>query len=202
MMRTDERNRVSAAVGVMADVEAETDPVVRVDQEPLDLLLVLDVGLRVRMEDNLEPVPRCRLPDLVGRRHELSPGAIVQIGRGEQLTREQVGVDVVDQDEVAAPELRDQLARPFDLFAHLLPAVGVLEREHREGPGDLELAALELPLELRRIGGKVAVRAELDPAVAGRRDLVEKTLRGGLVRVVGEPDAPRVGCAPESDGHP
>ena len=49
-----ETYRIAAAVGVMTRIQAKTDQVgVRCFQEPLDLILVLDVGLRVRVIDGL-----------------------------------------------------------------------------------------------------------------------------------------------------
>ena len=111
MMLADERDGIAATVRVVADVQAEADPLVGVRKEPLDLRLVLHVGLGVRVEDDLEPVLRRDLADLVGGLHELGPRPVVEIRRRELLSREQVRVDIVDQDQVPAAELRDEIAR-------------------------------------------------------------------------------------------
>jgi len=50
-----------------------------------------------------------------------------------------------------------------------------------------------------RVAGQIAVRAQLDPLVAGRGDLVEEPLPGHLPRVVGEPDPPGVGRRTDPD---
>ena len=67
-------------------------------------------------------------------------------------------------------------------------------------PGrDLQAAGTEFVGEPGGIGGQVAVGPELDPLVPARAGLVEEALPRHLYRVVGEPDAPRVGRGPHSD---
>ena len=69
--------------------------------------------------------------------------------------------------------------------------------EHRAA-GELEATAAELVAQLLGVGRQVAVGAQLDPLVAALHDLVEELVPGHLVRVVGEPDAPRVGRGAEA----
>jgi hypothetical protein len=47
------------------------------------------------------------------------------------------------------------------------------------------------------VGGQAATGTQFDPVVAGFDDLVDKPISGHLARVVGESDAPRVGCRPQ-----
>src|SRR5690606_25350754 len=56
-------------------------------------------------------------------------------------------------------------------------------------------APVEFIAQPRRVGGQVAVRAQLDARVAGLSDLVQETLPGNLLWIVGEPHPPAVGCA-------
>lgn len=60
------------------------------------------------------------------------------------------------------------------------------------GAGQDEAAATELVAQLLGVGREVAEGPELDEGVAGCRGLVEELAPGHLLRVVGEPDAPRV----------
>ena len=49
VMVAHELNRVSSAIRVVADIEADPDPLVRVGKQALDLRLVLDMCLGVRV---------------------------------------------------------------------------------------------------------------------------------------------------------
>jgi hypothetical protein len=153
------------------------------------------------MEHRRQPVAAGHLGQLVRRLHELRPLRVAELGRREPLAGEDVRVEVVDEDQVAAVHAADELARGLDVVARRRPTVAVLEREHRERAGHLELPPRELRAELLGVRREIAVGAELDPAVAGGRDLVEETAPRSLVRIVRKPDAPRVGCAPENDPH-
>ena len=71
--------------------------------------------------------------------------------------------------------------------------------EHR-ARRELEIARAQLVGQLLRICRQVAERAEFDPLVSRCRHLVEEAGIGGLLRVVGEPHTPGVGCGSDEDG--
>ena len=75
----------------------------------------------------------------------------------------------------------------------------VVQAREDRARGHPQAALRRLLGQQGRVGGQVAVRAELDPLVAGRRDLVEEPLPGNLPRVVREPDAPGVGRRSDTD---
>ncbi len=198
----DQLDAVAAAVRVVPGVQTQGHLVgVRAVEEADYVLLAVDVGVGVRVDDDLQAVP---LPHLLaetfGQRGEIAP----LLGREGVRFQHLAGL-------VVPPEGRDdhQVGRAHRLGQHrvvrdvrpgLLPdGLAVVQAgEHRAGR-DLQAAARGLLGEDRRIGREVPVRAQLDPLVAGGGDLVEEALPGDLLGIVREPDAPGVGCRADAD---
>lgn len=80
-----------------------------------------------------------------------------------------------------------------DVGEHLVPCLGPVQRAEGRTAGDLEATGVQLLLEALRVGGQIAVRAELQPPVTGLREFVEEAGVRHLMLVLGEPDAPGVG---------
>ena len=90
MMPAEEGHGITAAVGVMARVQAQRDPRrVGLIEEGLDLIFILDVGLGVRVEDERQPETLDdQVGDPVGRVDQAFPGVLVEPCRGHRLARE------------------------------------------------------------------------------------------------------------------
>jgi hypothetical protein len=103
------------------------------------------------------------------------------------------------QHEVAGAQRTEQRRLLTAVLQRLVVGLraAVQSGEHRAA-GELEATAAELVAQLLGVGRQVAVGAQLDPLVAALHDLVEELVPRHLVRVVGEPDAPRVGRGAEA----
>jgi hypothetical protein len=170
-------------------------------QEPDHVLLAVDVGVGVRVDDDLQPVPLPHpLAEPLGQRSEIAP----LLGRERVRLQYLAGL-------VVPPEGRDDHQVPCshglrergvvrDMGPGLLPhGLAVVQpREHRAGR-HLQAAPGGLLGEDGGIGRQIPVGAEFDPLVAAERDLVEEALPGHLLRVVREPDAPAVGGRTDPD---
>src|SRR5262249_20222350 len=102
-----------------------------------------------------------------------------------------------DEDEVLGAEGRGQRGNLAGLREDRLEVLVRTAHAGHRPAGAGEVPGGELVGQLARVGRQVAVRAELEPPVAGPGQLVEEPVPRRLPRVVGEPDAPRVGAAAE-----
>ena len=87
-----------------------------------------------------------------------------------------------------------------DVRPGLLPdGLAVVQAGEDRAGRDLQATPGRLLGEDGGVGRQIAVGAELDPLVAGLRDLVEEALPGDLGGIVREPDAPAVGGRSDPD---
>lgn len=168
-------------------------------EEAGDPVVGVDVGVGVRVE---------HLPDAVLVEQdaaelgvavaELPPLLGGELGGFEQRPGVQVGVHRGQRDQVPGVHRGEQCGDLPALGQRLGEGVpAAVEVGAGGGAGEGETAAAELVAELLGVGGQVAEGAELDEGVSGRGGLVQEPEPGHLLRVVGEPDTPRVGCGAE-----
>src|SRR3954453_23222292 len=79
----------------------------------------------------------------------------------------------------------------------------MLKPGERSSARNLQAARIKFLPQLDGIGGEVAERTNFNPLITRLSDLVEESMGWGLVRVVREPDSPRVRRATDQDliGH-
>ena len=105
----------------------------------------------------------------------------------------QVGVHGGQRDQVRHVHGGEQGRHPATLVERGVERLAAAVQGGTGGrAGKGQVAPAQLVAQLLRVGGQVAERAELDCGVAGGSGLVEEPVPGHLLRVVGEPDAPRV----------
>ena len=111
-------------------------------------MFVLDVGLDMRMENGPEPETLAgdtSYPVRCG--YQSSPLGIIQRRAPEHLSREEIGVGPVDDNQIACPESGQGLARTHHFGLEDGPIVGGIQRAHREGPRDPETPLSEFLLQ-------------------------------------------------------
>ena len=135
-------DRIASPVGMMAGVQAEQDPLgIGLAQQPFDLVLVFHVGFGVRMENHLQAEP---FPDQV--HHVMNPvdqplpGLVVQLPGSGGLARPEIGIGVVDQDQVFGAQIGQGLPRAQDLLLQARPGGMVFQVSHGEGAGSPQAA--------------------------------------------------------------
>src|SRR5712691_7530451 len=97
----------------MADIKAQRDFCrVSVDEEALDLILVLDRRLSMRMEDGCDSPTLGEVANALDSLDHPLPLISVQDWRPNGLAREQIRVERIDQYEMLGVELVKELAHP------------------------------------------------------------------------------------------
>src|SRR6266508_371988 len=194
----DQLDVVAGVVGDMGGVEAQRDRLrVGVLEEALDLGLGSHVAVGVGMEDGGDAVLLGEDPaELRGGEHQRPPCVAVELGGLEEVALE-VRVQVRQQDDVPGAHRADQLGHATRVLQVRGPLLRVVQAAEHRLPGDLEPTPLQLVAQPGRVGWQVGVGAELEPSVAGLRELVEEAGPGRLRRVVGEPHPPRVRATAE-----
>jgi hypothetical protein len=200
-----EPHRVDARIGAVPRVEAEVDHARRQrGEQPLDLVLELDVAAGVRVEDGAQPeLERCdggHRPDAVDERLpavQLEPAR----GAGAAGGRDALRRPQVDHDEEPAARGRDGGAGAARDGQDLGQPPALVQRLEDERAGRLQPPALQLGTEHPRILGQVADGAQLEVAEARAPDLVEHLRPGRVRRRSGEVDAPGHRAGREADGH-
>ena len=156
--------------------------------------VVVDVGVGVRVEH----LPDAELveQDAAEFGVALAQGRPLlggELGGFEQRAGLQVGVHRGQRDQVRRVHGGEQGGDLSALVERLVEGIGAaVQGGAGGGAGQREGAAAELVAQLLGVRGQVAEGAQLDGGVAGRGGLVEEPVPGHLLRVVGEPDAPRV----------
>ena len=92
-----------------------------------------------------------------------------------------------------------QLRDVLDLLPDRIPRVVLVQVLEDRARRQLQVARRQFVGQLLGVGGQIAERAQLDPLVAGRGDLVEEPGVRGLPRIIGKPHAPGVGCGADED---
>ncbi len=128
------------------------------------------------------------------------PGPLLggQLGRLGERARLLVPVHGRNEDQMMRPRGSGQRGDPPGMRERLVPCLGPVQRAERGAAGDLQPPGVQLGLQPPRVGGQIAVRAELQPLVAGLDQLVEETGVRHLVLVLGEPHPPGVGGGAEA----
>ena len=179
----------------MAGVEAEVHQLrVGVGQEALDPVLGVDMGVGVRVEDQLHAVLAVdHLGELVGAGHQVLPLLGVEVAGLGGRTGVLVGVLLGQVHEVLGADRGQQLGLLAELGDRLVQRVLALVQSGEDGAtADGEVALGQLFLQLCGVLRHEALRPELGVDVAHGGDLVQVDVPRHLVRVAGEPDAPRV----------
>src|SRR5262245_59007533 len=104
-MPSDELDWITPTICVMPHIETNTQPLVPLAQESLDLHFVFNVCLSMRMKYRAQVVTFCDVSDPRSRLEQPVPGSGRQFGIVSEHTGEQVGVDIVDQQQVTAAQL-------------------------------------------------------------------------------------------------
>src|SRR6476620_497931 len=198
----DDLDVVAVAVGDVSRVQAEVHQLrVGVAEEPRDPLLGVDVGVRVRVEDQLDAVLLEEEPSqLVGAGDQVLPLLGIDVRTLRGLAGVLVGVLLGQVDEVLRAHRGKQLRLLPELQLGLLQRVRAFVQTREDGASaDSEAASRELLVQLVRILRHEPLRSQLGVHVPDLRDLVEVHLPGDLVRVFREPHPPRVGGGAESE---
>ena len=163
-------------------------------QERVDELLGFDVRVDVRVEAELDvELLLDHSAELVLSVDQVAPLFGGQVGGLVQFAGLQVGEHLRQHHQMVDVHGREQFAHLEGILAAGLervgPAVGGGPDRAR---GQRQLTLAEFVGQLVGVGGQVAERAEFDGAESGFDDLVEEDRPVGLLRVIGEPDAPGV----------
>ena len=100
----------------------------------------------------------------------------------EHLTGGGVAPHLGDDDDVLAADRGGQLRDVLDLLPHGVPRIVLVQVLEDRAGRQLQVARGQFVGQLLRVGGQIAVRAQLDPLVAGRGHLVEEA---GVRRLLG-----------------
>ena len=186
----------------MTNVQAYRHSIgVRLLQKGLYLLVVLDVGLGMGVEDERETESGVhQIGNPVRGVDQALPRDRVELDRSGMLACK-VCVDAVDQDQDLGAEGGQQLSSTVHLPLDLGPHRRVVEMFHDEAAAHLQVSRFELGAQDGEVGGQVAVRPKLGPFVAGLGCLIHEALPRCLQLVAGEPHSPRVRRSRDPDVH-
>ncbi len=140
-----------------------------------------------------------QLAQPVGGSAEARPLVGGQFGRLGERAGLLVPVHRRDEDEVVRAGGRGERGDLPDVGEHLVPRLRLVQGAEGGAAGDLEPAGVQLLLQPLRVGGEIAVGAELQPFVPGRGQFVEEACVRHLLIVLGEPDAPGVGGGAQAE---
>jgi hypothetical protein len=191
----DDLDVVAVGVGDVPGVQAQVhEPRIGVGQEPLDLVLGLDVGVHVRVEDQFDAELLVDHPaEFVGSGDEVAPVLGAERRGVRRLARVHVGVLLGQVDQVLGTDGGEQPRLAAERLDRRLERLGALVQGREDGAAaHLQAALVQFVAQPLRILRKEALRAEFGPHVAGPGQFVEVLLPGHLVRVRREPHAPRV----------
>jgi len=199
----DDLEVVAAAVGDVPGVQAQVHELrVRVLEEFLDSVLGVDVGVRVRVEHQLDAEFLEDHPtQLVGPGDQVRPLLRIHIGRLEEFAGVHVRVLLGQLDQVLRADLGEQLGFPAEIGDSRVQRHSSLVQPGEHGAAaDLQATLIELVTELLRVLREETLRAELGPDVAGVGDVVQVLLPADLMLVLREPHTPGIGrgAQPES----
>ncbi len=139
--------------------------------------------------------------NLMRRFDQALPSILIQTRRSYGFTGEEVGMGVIDKNQVFRTQSCQQLSGSHDFLFNFRPKRFVFQRPHDEGRGDFKSPLTELGPQLVQIRGEIAIRPKFDPLVAGFDNLVQKAIPRSLFGIAREPNSPRVWCAADFDIH-
>jgi hypothetical protein len=100
--------------------------------------------------------------------------------------------DIGNHDDVLAANGLGEGCDVGHLRPHRIPGIWTVQVLEYGSCQHSQPVLIELLRQLHRIRRQIAIRAELDPLIACLSDLTKKHLRGHLLGIAREPDAPRV----------
>src|SRR4051794_18403885 len=198
----DDLNVVAAAVGDVPGVQAEVDKLrFGVAEELLDPILGVDVGVRMRVEDELDAVLLVDDPgQLVRAGDQVLPLLEVEVSGVRRLARVLVGVLLGEMHQVLRADRCQELRLAAEVSDRLVERVPALVQAGEHGAAaDPETPLSELVLQPTGVLWHETLGSQLGVDVAHCGDLVQVHLPRDLVGVLGKPHPPRVRCDAEAE---
>jgi len=164
-------------------------------QELLDTVLGIDVGVCMRVENQLDAEFLEDHPSqLVGTGDQVRPLLGIDVTGLRCLTRVHVGVLLRQVDQVLRADLGEQPGFPAEVGNRLVQRVFPLVQPGEDrSAAHLQATLIQLVTQLLGVLRKKTLRAELGPDVAGVGDVVQVLLPADLMRVLGKPHPPGIG---------
>ena len=163
--------------------------------QPLDLVLELDVSTGVRMDDRTQPVTAGNVADLFDLLEHRAPAVIIESrrDRGSAGSANSDVVGSIDDHEHPSTRRGDRQAGPFGERKDSVGLARVVQIVEDERPDGGQRATRQDVAERVGILWQIPDGSELEGTHSRLLDLVEHLLPWWVVRRVREVDAPRDG---------